>query len=89
MGRTDPVYELFDRLGANPVGRRKAYRKLFRAPLDADFVDALRAATKGGWALGEARFKRQIAEAPGRRVAPLPKGRPPKHKADRRQLNLL
>ena len=89
MGRTDPVYELFDRLGANPVGRQKAYRKLFRAPLDADFVDPLRAAAKGGWALGEAPFKRQIAEALGRRVAPLPKGRPPKAKPDRRQLNLL
>jgi hypothetical protein len=37
-----------------------------RHVLDAGVVDALRAATHGGWALGEARFKRQIAEAPGR-----------------------
>jgi putative transposase len=82
-------HELFDRLGADPAERLKAYRALFRAALDADFVDALRAATNGGWALGEARFKRQIAKALGRRVSPLPKGRPPKHRADRRQLNLL
>jgi hypothetical protein len=27
------------------------------------FADALRAATNGGWALGDARFKRQIAKA--------------------------
>jgi hypothetical protein len=30
----------------------------------------------GGWALGDARFKQQIAKALGRRVVPLPKGRP-------------
>ena len=43
--------------------RRKAYRKLFRTAPDADFADAQRAATNGGWALGDARFKRQIAKA--------------------------
>jgi hypothetical protein len=47
-------HELFDRLGAHPSQRQKAYRELFRAALDAEFVDALRAATNGGWALGEA-----------------------------------
>jgi hypothetical protein len=80
-------------------------RELFRTTGDADFADALRAATNGGWALGDARFKRQIAKALdrqgsrssrlwivkalSRRVAPLPKGRPPRRKPDRRQLNLL
>ena len=49
------------------------YRALFRAALDQDFVQDLRAATNGGWALGDARIKRQIAKAFGRRVAPLPK----------------
>src|SRR5262245_37292403 len=33
-----------------------------------EFLDAVRAATNGGWALGDARFKRQIAKALGRRV---------------------
>jgi len=82
-------HELFDRLGAHPSQRQKPYRELFRAAPDAEFVDALRAATNGGWALGEARFKRQIAKTLGRRVTPLPRGRPPKQKPDRRQLNLL
>ena len=36
-----------------------------------------------------ARFKRQIAKALGRRVAPLPKGRPSKAKAQRQQSSLL
>jgi putative transposase len=70
-------------------GPAKEYRALFRAALDQGFVDALRAATNSGWALGAARFKREIAKATGRRVAPLPKGRPRKGKRDRRQLTLL
>src|SRR5947209_4707591 len=37
---------------------------------------------EGGWALGDARFRRQIAKALGRRVAPLPRGRAPKAKAE-------
>jgi putative transposase len=49
----------------------------------------LRAATNGDWALGNARFKHQIAKALGRRVVPLPKGRPRKVTATRRQLNRL
>jgi len=48
-----------------------------------------RAAPIDSEALGGARFKRQIAAALGRRVAPMPKGRPPKHKPDRRQLSPL
>jgi hypothetical protein len=49
----------------------------------------VRAATNGGWALGGDKFKRQIAKALGRRVSPLPKGRPPKDAKDKRQLSLL
>jgi putative transposase len=82
-------HALFDGLGASPADRRKVCRELFRTAPDVDFADALRAATNGGWALGDARFKRQIAKALSRRVAPLPKGRPPRRKSDRRQLNLL
>ena len=92
QGAADPLltgHEIYDRLGRTPAERQKDYRALFRAALDDAFVDDLRAATNGGWALGDARFKRQIAKALGRRVAPLPKGRPPKPRSDRRQLNLL
>jgi REP-associated tyrosine transposase len=91
-GRIDPLlsgHALSDELGASSVDRQKAYRGLFRTAADADFVDALRAATNGGWVLGDARFKRQIAKALGRRVVPLPKGRAPRRKPGRRQLNLL
>ena len=57
---------------------QKAYRALFDEPVDGEFVEALRLATNGGWALGSERFKRRIADAAGRRVTPLPRGRPRK-----------
>lgn len=82
-------HPLYRALGNAAAERQKSYRALFRAALDEDFLGALRAATNGGWALGGDRFKRRIAKALGRRVAPLPKGRPAKERGDKRQINLL
>ncbi len=92
QGRADLLltgHGLYDRLGRTAATRQQQYRALFRAALNEDFVQDLRAATNGGWALGDARFKQQVAKALGRRVVPLPKGRPPKAVAERRQLSLL
>ncbi|MDE2229159.1 MAG: transposase [Alphaproteobacteria bacterium] len=86
LAREHPLYRA---LGRTAAERQQAYGALFRRPLDAAFVDELRAATNGGWALGSERFKRQIAEAMRRRVAPLPRGRPARERADKRQINLL
>lgn len=69
--------------------RRREYRALFRSKLDEAFVDGLRAATNGGWAQGGERFRREIAKAAKRRVAPLPKGRRRKGAKNKRQLSLL
>ncbi len=55
-------------LGRCAAARQEAYRALLRAALEEGFVDGLRAATQGGWALGDARFKRRIAKALGRRA---------------------
>ena len=77
-------HALYRRLGRSAGERREAYRALFRGALDADFVEALRAATNGGWALGGDRFKRDLAKGAGRRAAPLPRGRPAKPSARRR-----
>jgi len=82
-------HPLFRRLGRSFAERQKAYRALLRSNLDEDFIEELRAATNGGWALGDNRFQREIAKAAKRRVAPLPKGRPPNPKRDKRQLSLL
>ena len=89
-GAADPLvsdHPLYRALGRNAAERQKEYRALFRPVLDPDFVDALRAATNGGWALGGDGFKRKIAKAMRRRVAPLPRGRRPKVRDDRRQVN--
>jgi putative transposase len=84
--RDHPLYRA---LGRSAADRQREYRALFRAALGADFLDAVRTATQGGWALGDARFQREIAKAMGRRVAPLPKGRPAQVKRDPRQEILL
>jgi REP-associated tyrosine transposase len=82
-------HPLYRALGGTATERQKAYRALFRAALGEEFLDALRAATNGGWALGGARFKERVAKLAGRRAAPLPKGRPAKARAETRQKNLL
>ena len=92
QGASDPLvadHEIYRRIAKTTADRQTGYRALFRTALDDAFVEELRAATHGGWALGDARFKRQIAEALGRRVTPLPRGRPPRDKAEQGQLNLL
>jgi putative transposase len=92
LGAADDLlseHALYRALGRSAAERQKEYRALFRPVLDAAFVEALRAATNGGWALGDARFKRRVAKASGRRVAPLPKGRPPNDGRDPRQIKLL
>lgn len=72
---------LLKRLGRSIAERQKKYRALVRAKPDETFVEALRAATNGGWALGDEDFLRRIAKASKRRVTPLPKGRPRKKRS--------
>jgi putative transposase len=53
-------HAIYRALGRGGEARRKAYRALFRFTLDGEFVEALGAATNGGWALGDARFAQGI-----------------------------
>jgi len=92
LGAPDPLaaeHPLYRALGLTPGERQRAYRALFDTPLDSEFVASVRAATNGGWALGDERFKREIAAALGRRVTPRPPGRPHKESDDERQAKLL
>ena len=82
-------HALYRDLGADAAARQRDYRALLREAPDEAFVDALRAATNGGWALGGARFTRKIAKALGRPATPRPRGRPRKHGADERQMTLM
>ncbi len=91
-GRQDPLaqfHPVFRRMGRSLDERQKAYRDLFKEDLERSFVDALRAATNGGWALGDERFRKEIAKAAGRRAAPLPRGPKSASAPDARQLKLL
>jgi len=64
--------------------RHVGYRTLFRDALDAGFIGELRVVTNGGYP----RFKRDTANALGRRVAPLPRGWLPKRKTKDHQPSL-
>lgn len=92
LGLPDPLvspHPLYRALGRSAAARQAAYRALFRERLAEDFVDSLRGATNGGWALGDDAFKRRVAKAARRRAEPLPKGRPRRDAKDKRQVNLL
>ena len=92
MGDDDPLagdHACYRALGRSQAERGKAYKALFRAKLDEAVVDALRDATNGGWALGDARFQRQIAKAAKRRATPLPLGRPKAKPKGKRRRGLL
>lgn len=63
-------------LGNTPFERQKIYRdQSGEGVLEAD-VQAIRRATRGGWALGEPDFLTRTAGLAQRRTAPLPRGRP-------------
>jgi putative transposase len=91
-GKADPLlagHAIYKALGRSAAGREAAYRELFDVPLAKEFVDALRAATNGGWALGSEHFKAEIAKALKRRVAPLPPGPKSRTAKDNKQMILL
>jgi putative transposase len=92
LGEADPLvspHPIYRALGRSAAERQAAYRALFRERLGDAFVEDLRNATNGGWALGDAAFKRRIAKAAKRRAEPLPRGRPRAAPAGRRQMNLI
>ena len=69
-------------LATDEPGRRAAYRQLLRNQLDPELIDQIRQATNGNFALGNDRFKEQIAAALGRRVRPGRAGRPRRRAQD-------
>ena len=77
------------RLGRSIEERHESYRALMKERLDPGFVDALRAATNGGWALGGERFRKELEAAASRRTAPLPPGPKPASREDSPQMRLL
>jgi putative transposase len=71
-------HERYLALGSDEAARAAAYRDLCEAALDPAVIEAIRRATHGGFALGNARFHEAIARQLGRRVVPGKPGRPAK-----------
>ncbi len=71
------------RLGESSETQRAAYRGLFTDQLDVRLADEIRAATNGGFALGNEHFQAQVSLRLGRRVS---KGRPGRPLAPRQGL---
>lgn len=63
-------------LGFPEPDRLAAYRELFSAHLDAERIAEIRQATNGNYALGDERFRDEIARMLRRRVTPGKSGRP-------------
>jgi putative transposase len=76
-------------LGQTPAEREAVYRRLFGSMHRADELEQIRAATKGGYALGDAPFKRGLAKATGRRVEKGHAGRRPRAPTGDRHPDLL
>lgn len=66
-------------LGRSDVERRVIYRGLFDEVLDNKQLHEIRAAAKGGFALGGRQFKAEVAATLGRRAEPGKSGRPRKN----------
>ena len=78
-GESDAViteHDLYIALGRNKEERQQAYRSLFDSVLNEEDINAIRAATNSGWALGDGAFKERMTLQTARRMNPLPKGRP-------------
>jgi putative transposase len=65
-------------LGRSPEQRQAAYRKLFRAAVAKDDLQAIRDCTHKGWALGSTRFSEKIEALTQRRTVSKGVGRPRK-----------
>jgi putative transposase len=69
-------HPIFLALGPDNVKRRAAYLELFRGELESMELQEIRTSANAGYALGNERFRREMAVALGRRVGPGKPGRP-------------
>ncbi len=63
-------------LGNTPFDRQARWRDRVAEGLSPTMRQQLLATARGGWVIGSAAFRQQVAEATARPVAPRPRGRP-------------
>jgi len=73
-------HRVYKQLGKTEKERSQAYKDLFKTPLTEEQLSTISDATHKGWALGNAKFIKNIEQLTNRRASPLPKGRPKKVK---------
>jgi putative transposase len=71
---------VYQSLGLTVDDRVSAYRGLFGERLDSSLINEIRQASKGNYALGSERFKKEVEAALGRRASPGLPGRPGQRK---------
>jgi putative transposase len=79
LGQRDPLltpHPLYTALAADEASRQACYRALFRHPLDAQAIGAIRLALSQSKPLGNARFIDTIERITGQRREAKPRGRP-------------
>jgi putative transposase len=85
-GKLNPLltpHPVYLALHANPAGRRRAYRNLFRDALSDEWLVQMRCSTNACGVIGSGAFREQIAALLGRAVSAGKRGRPPKPPAKR------
>lgn len=70
------THEQYERLGATPDDRQRAYRELFRGELDRSELSEIRDSVNRGWPLGGERFKDEVEKAMKCAARPPKRGRP-------------
>jgi putative transposase len=80
LGKTrDPIvseHPQFWSLGNTPFEREAAYLRALQSPLPPDLAEGIALASLHGWVLGSDAFVQSLAAQAGRRLRPLPPGRP-------------
>ena len=79
LGKPDDLvtpHQQYLQIAGSDEARREGYRTLFKADFEPEVLEEIRRSTNGNFALGGARFKREIEEALGRRVSRGIPGRP-------------
>lgn len=68
-------------LGNTPFEREAAFQQLCETPPEPRMAEAIDAATRKAWALGDEAFKASLSKLTDRRLQPARRGRPPRRPA--------